>query len=248
MSKKNSNSIHLLALALKHKGQWEEIYKDICRKVDVPEEELELARNYQGKYITILDSDYPESLKKTFKPPFVIFYEGKIDLLNKRNIVAVTTSRKSSKDTISFMENMLNNSDNELVYITDTRTPNTINFDLDEHRIIVVVGSGIDQAQIGFIPDLVISEYPNDYECQDCMASVMSAKRIIASLCHKLVIGEIPNQSGNLMLVSQVLEEGKPILVLPMNTWESQTRKLANNKIIYEGATPFLYVEDLSNS
>ena len=65
----------LLYLALKHKGDWNPIYEDISKHVEINHEEAEkLISTVKSSYITILDEEYPESLKNAYKPPFVLFY------------------------------------------------------------------------------------------------------------------------------------------------------------------------------
>lgn len=64
----------LIALHIKHEGNWDYIYEDIRDKnienienyiKDYDEDEL-------NEFVTILDEDYPQRLKQRFKPPFVI--------------------------------------------------------------------------------------------------------------------------------------------------------------------------------
>ena len=60
----------LIAIWKKNNGVWEDIYKDLVNKVYPEDEEIETEDN--GKYITLLDEDYPEDLKHQYKPPFVL--------------------------------------------------------------------------------------------------------------------------------------------------------------------------------
>ncbi len=71
----------LLYFALKHDGDFEKIYNDIKAKVPVDENEfIKLKRVLKTKYVTILDSNYPDFLKQVSCPPFVLFYEGNLKL------------------------------------------------------------------------------------------------------------------------------------------------------------------------
>jgi DNA processing protein len=40
-----------------------------------------LEKKYEGKYISILDDNYPAGLKEISRAPFILYYEGNIDLL-----------------------------------------------------------------------------------------------------------------------------------------------------------------------
>lgn len=59
----------------KYKGVWEDIYNAICEKEQVEVSEAErVLKEYEKDYdiITVLDEDYPENLKREYKPPFIL--------------------------------------------------------------------------------------------------------------------------------------------------------------------------------
>ena len=66
---------NLLAyLAVKYSQNWDDIFTAIKAKEDVSYETIEATINtLKGEYITIIDDNYPEELKRIFRPPFVIF-------------------------------------------------------------------------------------------------------------------------------------------------------------------------------
>lgn len=91
----------MVAVATKCQGDWQEIYKtvkgknwppnlqvvdDIYSKVDA------ICQANNIKAVWVGEPDYPETLKNSLKPPFVIFYKGDISLINKEvpNTVWVT--------------------------------------------------------------------------------------------------------------------------------------------------------------
>ena len=66
---------NLLYLALKYKGDWNPIYEDISNHAEIDEEEAKkLIATVNSSYITILDEEYPESLRSAYKPPFVLLW------------------------------------------------------------------------------------------------------------------------------------------------------------------------------
>ncbi|ARU91980.1 DNA processing/uptake protein [Spiroplasma clarkii] len=70
-------------LTLKYEGQWDDIYQALLNKERVTVSELHRAiTKVTCNYITILSPYYPNCFKSTNKPPFVIFYQGEISLLN----------------------------------------------------------------------------------------------------------------------------------------------------------------------
>ena len=93
----NSREI-LLSLAIKYKGDWNAIYNAIETGKQKGYEDLEIFKEaVNSKFITILDEEYPESLKNMPKPPFVLFYHGDISLISdKNNKIAVVGCRHPS--------------------------------------------------------------------------------------------------------------------------------------------------------
>lgn len=76
----------LVAMAIRHDGDFEKIYNDInLGKHYDPHEVKQLKENIKYPYVTIIDSNYPEPLKEKNCPPYVLFYEGNLNLINKKN-------------------------------------------------------------------------------------------------------------------------------------------------------------------
>ena len=71
----NSREI-LLYLTLKYGNDWDKIYQAIRNREDIDYEDAEKVVNEcPNEYITILDEEYPEILKHTYKPPFVLLIQ-----------------------------------------------------------------------------------------------------------------------------------------------------------------------------
>lgn len=74
----------MLYFSLIYNGDWNKIKDSLTSSLSVDKSKLEkLLIKLDANYITILDEEYPESLKNSIKPPFVIFYKGNIKNLNK---------------------------------------------------------------------------------------------------------------------------------------------------------------------
>ncbi|MBU0471558.1 MAG: DNA-processing protein DprA [Nanoarchaeota archaeon] len=63
---------------------------------------IEYCKKNSVKMISIYDSIYPSTLKKTSSPPMVLFARGNLELLSKPKIAIVGT-RKSSKETLDWV-------------------------------------------------------------------------------------------------------------------------------------------------
>ena len=72
-------SRHLIHLAIIHQGDFYRIRQALLNP-SFPEHLM-----YQCA-ITILDSNYPPSFRELSQPPFVVFYEGHVQLLQQPSI------------------------------------------------------------------------------------------------------------------------------------------------------------------
>lgn len=61
----------LIALAIMHGGDWRAMYEAVKSRSTIPEEAYAKADGV--KAVTILDPEYPQTLKNTHQPPFVLF-------------------------------------------------------------------------------------------------------------------------------------------------------------------------------
>lgn len=74
----------LLYFSLKYNETWDKIYQALESKEKITYKELEdVTTRISSDFITILSPLYPNYLKNTHKPPFVIYYKGDISLLSK---------------------------------------------------------------------------------------------------------------------------------------------------------------------
>ena len=62
----------LIALSLKHKNDWISMYADIVAHAPIEPEWLERAKTVKDA-LTLLDTNYPQELQRSSKPPFVIY-------------------------------------------------------------------------------------------------------------------------------------------------------------------------------
>lgn len=220
----------LIAISKKHNGEWEEwekIYHDISNKSF--DYECEPSTD---KCITILDEEYPERLKNNCcRPPFVLYYEGDINLLKGYVAKIAIASPKSQNIRL---ENMFDKVySNEYIYIVDETSAlsryviKTLNM-----KVIYVVSDikHADQKLIQKVVEnggLVISENTLDR---------LSHYRIMASLCDKTFVVACKQRSVAKLLVSFTLQQGRDVMVILLSPLDDVD--YANNTFIAEGAIP----------
>ena len=63
----------IVAISIKYNGNWNKIYRAICRHEEVEEEFIEKAETLKCETLTLVDSDYPEHLKNIKDLPIVLY-------------------------------------------------------------------------------------------------------------------------------------------------------------------------------
>ena len=233
----------LIALAIKHEGEWENIYKDIQNKVFLSQEEIE---TYSFKYsedftnaVTILDSNYPDYLKNIEKPPFVLFYKGNLSLLNAENKVAIIGSKKPTAKGIITTCNCAND-----YYEQGYTLISGFSQGVQLHALkrfhknsIAILPCGISgdfynrNESVASDVGLFITEYPNGVNATH--EQIQMRYRIISAITDKVVANEITKTGSFNIMISYALFMGKEIECIPDTVNDNYC-----NTLIEEGATP----------
>lgn len=158
----------LLYFTNKYFGDWEKIYLALNEKEIVPKKYYENTQLISN-YISIIDNNYPDELKTIYKPPFSLFWYGKLDLLNSKMIgIYGTTKNKNILNNIINLKNAIYVVDYNNVEIIKLLVKNNINF-------IAISNTGINKRiqktkhYLNIIENnnLVITEIPsNNYKVQ----------------------------------------------------------------------------------
>ena len=235
----------LLYLCCKYEGNWVEIYKAIMNLEKYDEVKcMEYKKRITSNYITILDESYPNRLKNSICPPYVLFYKGDIDLLNEQNIIAVIGARENSlygeKMTKKLVIDLVNKGYSIISGLARGIDAIAHTSCLEnEGKTIAVIGSGFNYTYPSENQELykkienkglIISEYPDFVKPK--AFHYPSRNRIIAGICDSILVTEAKVKSGTMITVKYGLECGKDIFAVP-------TLAECNsgcNKLIKEGA------------
>ncbi|MDR1698164.1 MAG: DNA-processing protein DprA, partial [Erysipelotrichaceae bacterium] len=216
----------IIYFAIIHEGNWHRIYKSIETKEVVDKVKLsQVLNSFYYNCVTILDPEYPDSLKQIYEPPFVLFYYGDLRLLKMTRLVAIVGTREPSSYAIKATKEIIS-------HLEDTVVVSGLASGIDsvahkaalDHQLmtIAVLGSGIDNCYPRHNLELyerikneqlLISEYPrltppHDYHFP-------KRNRIIAALSKAVVVIEARKKSGTLITVNHALVMGKDIYALP---------------------------------
>ncbi|MBQ0142036.1 MAG: DNA-processing protein DprA [Prevotellaceae bacterium] len=254
-----ANSV-LIHLSLEHHGDWQKIFNSIQSTDHIGDENKAEGRIKAelhfgaAKALTLLDADYPESLKKIQQPPFVLYYRGDISLLNsdKKKL-----SICGSKVPVACNTDTLKNYIPEDVIVVsgggvgiDTSILGTC-FERGQPAIIVL-GSGINcsypatnQGLFEAIVDnggLILSEYPPMEEVSP--EKLVMRTRIVSGLGDGLFVPECRVRSSSFYTIMGALQSGKPVMLLP--TDPKYADQLQNNMLISEGAELVLSAQHIT--
>lgn len=235
----------LIYLSLKHKGDWKKITDTVKEKKPIDSKEAEEeVRKLDWDCITLLDKEYPESLKNFCQPPYVLYYKGNLSLIgNMGRCVSYIGSRDASEYGL-FMANRICAKLAEdgfsivsglAIGIDGAAAKASLPF----KKAVGVLGCGIDtyypksnskyQRQMK-TDGLLISEYPPGVPPRP--EHFPARNRIIAALSSITIVGEASNNSGTMITVSQALSMGREVGVVPFRA----TDKSFCNRLIKDGA------------
>lgn len=199
------------------------------------------------QYLTILEADYPQRLLETHCPPTVLFYRGDLSVL-KQPCVAVVGARQATEYTKQALQHLLG-----LPQTTTIISGLAQGADAMAHEValqkglrpIGVIGTGLNcyyppqnehLQQAVAEKGLLISEYGLDVMAKK--HHFPARNRIIAGLCHSLVVTEARQKSGSLITANLALQANRNVYALPGQV--NHSLSAGCNQLILAGATPLL--------
>lgn len=211
--------MQLLYYAVKYRGDYHRISKAL-----ITNEKWEKII-YDGKYITLMDEDYPDLLLSLKYKPWVLFYEGNLDLL-KEKMIGVVGSREMSNYGCYCVDCLMSHL-NQMYGIVSGMArgidgyahQKAIN---NKRATIGIIGCGLNivyPKENASLYDnmkkhhLILSEYPND--TKPLAHHFPWRNRIIAALSESLIVVEAKAKSGTMISVNEALELSKPIYCFP---------------------------------
>jgi len=225
----------LLFFALKYNGNWDKIYDALDKKEKIDQEELNtIEAKINCKYLTIINPVYPNNLKNSYKPPFVLFYQGNINLLiNYYKIIGIVEETTTSDYSLEQTKKMVQGLEKEKKTIL-TLGSTIWNKDKTENQIKIV---GELKAVVNEPKNLIIGEsydlnLTNEYE------------RLVFGISSWVFVTELKTTNKLFENLKLMVGSSSEIFVLPQ---ENSNKKLANNWLIKQGAKLVERVADLLN-
>lgn len=242
----------LREIGLLREDSVDEIIKgDVLR---VAEKIIDYCRRDGIRIITLEDSSYPFLLKNIPDPPPLIYIFG--EMKRDERCVAVVGTRTPSEYGKSVAERI-----SFLLALNGITVVSGMAYGIDgiSHlsalkaggRTIAVLGSGLKKIYPEVHKNLfkkicengaVISEYP-PYE-EPHPSHFPQRNRIIAGVSSAVIVVESGERGGALITAKFAIEQGREVFAVPGPITSPRSR--GTNKLIKEGANPFISFEDVS--
>ena len=226
----------LIFLNKKNSGDWNKMYHDIQNRENYPNDNVDITQYHH--VTTLVDPDYPTKLKQSFKPPFCLFWEGDLSLLNKDNIMVICGCDKGNAQLAKLIQNL---SDTHIICNGDDSAIEREALQIvmkNNQPLILVLNEAIDESDLDdevFLYAVnhgcVVSEY--GFTSGEIDDSQLAKTRIIAFLSDKALITSSKKNNARLsLLLDHLLGAGKELFVLP----EKPLSGSLNNELIRDGA------------
>lgn len=230
------------------------IKKELYSRISFDEIMLNIQQR-KLNFITSFDKGYPTYLKEIYDYPFILFYQGDINILSSPKVLAVVGSRVSSNYTMKALNHLFNEFKQSNLTIVSGLARGA---DSMAHQIalkynlptIAVLAFGhkthypkstltlrnkIEEK------GLVISEYPPHTPI--AKYRFPERNRIISGLSKGVLITEAKEQSGSHITIDFALEQNRNVYVLPGSMFNPMTK--GNLLRIQEGAKVVLNANDI---
>lgn len=207
------------------------------------------------KICTIIDEDYPASLKEMYLPPIVLYYQGDWSL-TKQHLLGVVGSRIISDYGKKVVADIVPSIVAAGV-VTVSGLAKGIDYEAhkqtiqNQGRTIGIIGTGLDRfypAENGRIQtqmaaqQLVISEYPLGTGPQKLHFPMRN--RIIAGMSQGVLVIEAKEKSGSLITANLALQENREVFAIPGNILNPAYK--GTNLLIQAGAKAVLSYQDIA--
>lgn len=210
-----------------------------------------------GRYniVTYLEEQYPKELKNIKDAPYILFYKGNVEELNKRETIAIVGSRRCTsygKEVTKYICSELGKRRINVV------SGGALGIDTMAHESctknnyynVAILGCGINKCYPAYNKQLykalencgaVVSEFLPDTD--PFHYNFPRRNRIISGLAKGIIVVEAGEKSGSLITCSLALEQGKDVVVIPGSIFSPQSKGC--HKLIKDGATLFTNIEDM---
>lgn len=247
----NANELQSIAGIPVKKAEW--IMNHLLQKADDDIEEL--LRGKGIKTLTIMDEGYPDLLKKSSRPPWVLYYKGDLAFLEQPMLAMVGTRNPTSygKTVAHELAKRIANQGwsvvSGLARGIDSQAHRGA-LKADDGGTVAVLGTGfnhiypkenLELARLIEQNGIVLSEYTPDTPPKAGLFPLRN--RIIAGLSYGTLVVEASHKSGSLITADLAMNESREIFAVPGQITSPQS--VGPLQLIMQGAKLVRCVEDI---
>lgn len=183
------------------------------------------------KYVTVLDTDYPESLRPYPDMPLALFCKGDVSLLNRPSFAVVGT-RFPTRYGIRATEEFVSSLSDRFVIVSGMAR----GIDSCAHRTalkaggktVAVLGCGVDivypPENLSLYRDIIsyglaVSEYEPGVGASSY--NFPARNRIISGLSKSVLVTEAGLKSGTMLTINSAIAQGKDVFCVPGSIYSS---------------------------
>ena len=210
------------------------------------EEEISNCINIGIKFLKFNDSAYPTALKEIHSPPPFLYYIGNIDVLKKKNKVAIVGSRNPT----DYGKNICYDIIKEIVkYNIVTVSGFARGIDTIAHKVtlenngetIAILGNGFNiiypssnRKLFNIIKEkgILLTEFSLDTKPEP--GNFPKRNRIISGLSKAVIVVEASIKSGSLITAEFAVNQGRDVFAVPGNVYSYKSK--GTNFLIKNGA------------
>jgi len=215
----------LIALSLVKGGDWGEVHRFLRhdRKLDGIDELLacKLVEQMGCAAITLFDAIYPEAWKQMPKPPFVVFYQGDLGLL-QGEIVSIIGGKVAGSNTKASISHVMKQVPDNVSVMSGFETGAEVFSMSHAPRRIAVIAAGFEadslyQRYDAFKAmgsnDLILSELPPGANFD--LPAYYRSYHLMHELSNTVCVFELPRFDLRLKYLAYLTEVGKEVVVAP---------------------------------
>ena len=237
----------LVYFSIKYDGNWDKIYKALEEKEKVSLEEItkieEKIKEKNWIIKTIIDNDYPNSLKHSYKPPFVLWITGNLNLI-KKNFICVT-GNQCDRNSLQRIKKFIPEINKEYFLVTGSYKGLDENIlENTKKGVMYILANGINSPWYNYEPkkeDILITEYPPNSKLSK--EKLRNRNRLISSFGKSLILITSKKDGPINNLITNFLNLGKEVYCFP----GEGTKEDGNSELIKQGAKLITNIEDVSN-
>ena len=236
---------YLLVMVSQHKGNWDLVIEDLKNKREITSEEVQKYKSEAGSFMSLIDQDYPERLKQSYKPPLVVFYDGDFNVIKEaKHLITIVNEFRATLYATETIQNICSGLIDKCTFVIPFGAKNNndlIRYLLGKGASIVAVldrGIGVDNAEDKELYEMlkknqvIVSSLPNSVGKRSPETSFECSK-LCVGLSKSVLVGAVSRKSYLNAVIALGLQQNNDFYCIPFPVGSNYI----TNQLIHDGAT-----------